>query len=132
MYKPTYLQHAFLTIYSRYTFRKDDLNICYQSLCQKKHQAPHPLSKCSGSNLPPRGRGFIKVLNRRATEFDTRVKNWQGPPGLGPWGGSGGMLPRRILKFYSRMDVFSCILKLQTVTFNNQNKITFLDNLIMI
>ena len=42
MYKPTYLQHAFLTIYSRYTFRKDDLNICYQSLCQKKHQAPHP------------------------------------------------------------------------------------------
>ena len=25
-------------------------------------------------------RGFIKVLNRRATEFDTRAKNWQGPP----------------------------------------------------
>ena len=29
-------------------------------------------------------RGFIKVLNRRATEFDTRAKNWQGPPGLAP------------------------------------------------
>ena len=27
-----------------------------------------------------RNRGFIKVLNRRATEFDTRAKNWQGPP----------------------------------------------------
>ena len=126
MYKPTYLQHAFLTIYSRYTFRKDDLNTCYQSLCQKKHQAPHPLSKCSGSNLPPRGRGFIKVLNRRATEFDTRAKNWQGPEG------SGGVLPRKILNVYSRKDVFSCILKLQTMTFNNQKKITFLDNLIMI
>ena len=45
---------------------------------------------------------------------------------------SGGMLPRKILKFYSRKDVFSCILKLQTMTFNNQKKITFLDNLIMI
>ena len=32
-------------------------------------------------------RGFIKVLNRRATEFDTRAKNWQGPPGLAPQGG---------------------------------------------
>ena len=29
-------------------------------------------------------RGFIKVLNRRATEFDTRAKNWQGPEGLVP------------------------------------------------
>ena len=29
-------------------------------------------------------RGFTKVLNRRATEFDTRAKNWQGPPGLAP------------------------------------------------
>ena len=28
-------------------------------------------------------RGFIKVLNRRATEFDTRAKNWQGPLGHG-------------------------------------------------
>ena len=73
-------------------------------------------------------RGFIKVLNRTATEFDTRAKNWQGPP----LGGSGGMLPRKILKFYSRKDVFSCILKLQTTTFNNQKKITFLDNLILI
>ena len=27
-------------------------------------------------------RGFIKVLNRRATEFNNREKNWQGPPGL--------------------------------------------------
>ena len=27
-------------------------------------------------------RGFIKVFNRRATEFDTRAKNWQGPEGL--------------------------------------------------
>ena len=39
---------------------------------------------------------------------------------------------RAILKFYSRKDVFSYILKLQTMTFNNQKKITFLDNLIMI
>ena len=39
------------------------------------------------------------------------------------------MLPRKILKFYSRRDVFSCILKLQTMTFNIQKKITFLDNL---
>ena len=31
-------------------------------------------------------RGFIKVLNRRATEFDTRAKNWQGPEGLSPQG----------------------------------------------
>ena len=29
-------------------------------------------------------RGFIKVLNMRATEFDTRAKNWQGPKGLVP------------------------------------------------
>ena len=29
-------------------------------------------------------RGFIKVLNGRATEFDTRAKNWQGPEGLPP------------------------------------------------
>ena len=42
------------------------------------------------------------------------------------------MLPRKILKFYGRRGVFSCILKLQTMTFNNQKKITFLDNLIMI
>ena len=27
-------------------------------------------------------RGFIKVLNRRATEFDTRAKNWQGLEGF--------------------------------------------------
>ena len=42
------------------------------------------------------------------------------------------MLPRKILKFYGRRDVFSFILKLQTMTFNSQKKITFLDNLIMI
>ena len=29
-------------------------------------------------------RGFIKVLNRRATEFDTLAKNWQGPEVLVP------------------------------------------------
>ena len=29
-------------------------------------------------------RGSIKVLNRRATEFDTQAKNWQGPEGLVP------------------------------------------------
>ena len=29
-------------------------------------------------------RGFIKVLNRKATEFDTQAKNWQGPEGLAP------------------------------------------------
>ena len=38
-------------------------------------------------------RGFIKVLNRRATEFDTRAKNWQGPEGLPPLGGSGACSP---------------------------------------
>ena len=42
------------------------------------------------------------------------------------------MLAQKILKFYSRRDVFSYILKLQTMTLNNQKKITFLDNLIMI
>jgi len=40
------------------------------------------------------------------------------------------MLPQKMLKFYSHRDVFSYILKLQTMTFNNQKKITFLDNLI--
>ena len=37
------------------------------------------------NHTPPsyaQSRGFIKVLNRRATEFDTRAKNWQGPEGL--------------------------------------------------
>ena len=29
-------------------------------------------------------RGFIKVLNRRAAEFDTRAKNWPGREGLVP------------------------------------------------
>ena len=41
------------------------------------------------------------------------------------------MFPRKILKFYSRRDVFSCILKLQKMTFNNQKKIAFPDDLIM-
>ena len=40
------------------------------------------------------------------------------------------MLPLKILKFYGRRDVYSCILKLQTMTFNNQKKVIFLDNLI--
>ena len=31
-------------------------------------------------------RGFIKVFNRRATKFDTRAKNWQGPWALPPRG----------------------------------------------
>ena len=52
-------------------------------------------------------------------------KNWQGPEGLAPKGGSGGIFPWKILKFYSRRDVFSCILKLQTMTFNNQKKDNF-------
>ena len=38
-------------------------------------------------------RGFIKVLNRRAIEFDTREKNWQGPEGLAPKGGLGAYSP---------------------------------------
>ena len=29
-------------------------------------------------------RGFVKVLNRKATEFDTWAKSWQGPLGLAP------------------------------------------------
>ena len=36
-----------------------------------------------------RYRGFIMVLNRKAIEFDTRAKNWQGPEGLAPKGGLG-------------------------------------------
>ena len=46
--------------------------------------------------------------------------------------GSRGMLPLKILKFCGCRGVFSCILKLRTMTFNNQKKITFLNNLIMI
>ena len=50
--------------------------------------------------------GFIKVLNRRATELDTRAKNWQGPRGLAPWGGPGACPHRKNLKFYNLRDVF--------------------------
>ena len=57
-----------------------------------------------------------RVLNRRATGFDTRAKDWKGP----------------FLKFYHCRDTFSCILKVQTMSFNYQKMITFLDNLIMI
>ena len=45
-------------------------------------------------------------------------------------GRSGDTLPRKMLKFYSRRDVFSCILKLQTMSFIYQKRMTFLDNLI--
>ena len=38
-------------------------------------------------------RGFIKVLNRKAIEFDTRAKNWQGPEGLAPRGVWGHIPP---------------------------------------
>ena len=38
----------------------------------------------SGKHTLYNYRGFIKVLNRGATEFDTRAKNWQGPEGLAP------------------------------------------------
>ena len=64
----------------------------------------------------PISKGFIKVLNRRATGFDTQAKNWKDP----------------FLKFYHYRDKFSCILKVQTISFNYQKMITFLDNLIMI
>ena len=78
---------------------------------------------CTIFTLPLKFRGFIYVLNRRTTVFDIRAKNWQGPDCLAPQlGGSGGMLPQKIVKFYSRRDVFSCILKLQTMTFNNPKK----------
>ena len=40
--------------------------------------------KVTNEWLPLMFRGFIKVFNRRATEFDTRAKNWQGPEGLDP------------------------------------------------
>ena len=53
------------------------------------------------------------VLNRRATEFDTQAKNWQGPPGRG---GSGDMFPRKILKFYSRRDNYSLKLEHKLTT----------------
>ena len=35
---------------------------------------------CSHANECHFIRGFIKVLNRRATEFDTWAKNWHAPP----------------------------------------------------
>ena len=43
-------------------------------------------SNCSIKLLQqkPQSRGFITIFNRRATEFDTRAKNWQGPEGLDP------------------------------------------------
>ena len=64
----------------------------------------------------PISRGFIKVLNRRANGFGTWAKNLKGP----------------FLKFCHCKDKFSCILKVQTTSFNYQKMITFLDNLIMI
>ena len=39
---------------------------------------------CAEKWLEMSYRAFIKVLNRRATEFDTQAKNWQGPEGLAP------------------------------------------------
>ena len=50
------------------------------------------------------------------------------PRGSCPPRGVRGHAPQKILKFYSRRDVFSCSLKLQTTTFNNQKKITLLVN----
>ena len=38
-------------------------------------------------------RGFIKVLNRRATEFDTRAKNYKAPRALPPRGVRGHAPP---------------------------------------
>ena len=73
--------------------------------------------------IPFYNRGFIKVLNRRAgltagqRPFEPCIPS---------------MLPWKILKFYSCRDVFSCILKLQTMSFDFQKKITFVDILIMI
>ena len=73
--------------------------------------------------IPFYNRGFIKILNRRAgltagqRPFEPCIPS---------------MLPRKILKFYSCRDVFSCILKLQTMSFNFQKKKTFVDNLITI
>ena len=64
----------------------------------------------------PIGRGFIKVLNSRATGFDIQAKDWKGP----------------FLKFYHCREKFSCILKVQTMSFKYQNMITLLDNLITI
>lgn len=59
MYKPTYLQHAFLTIYSRHTFRKDDLNTCYQSLCQKNMKCPITWASVQDQKPTTQGIGFI-------------------------------------------------------------------------
>ena len=39
-----------------------------------------------GATSFQRPRGFFKVLNGRATAFDTRAKNCQGPRGRGIWG----------------------------------------------
>ena len=79
-----------------------------------------------------------KVLStRRATGFHTEANNWKGP--CAAVGGGEVVLPRsgdmlcwKILKFYICRDLFSCILKFETISFNCQKKITFLHNLIMI
>ena len=49
-----------------------------------------------------------------------------------PLGGSRGIFPQKIWKFYICKDVVSYILNLQTMPFNYRKKITFLQNLIMI
>ena len=116
-------------------------------LCHQATLLPVSLSAVfvSSSNAPPQQTAghiwttFLSRLQGVHQGFE-QEGNWvwhQGkelarPGGPCSQGGSGGMLPRKILNFYSCRDVFSCILKLQTMTFNNQKKITFLDNLIMI
>ena len=77
--------------------------------------------------------GFIKVVKRRATRFDNLAKKWKGPLGLVPCPRQvRGHVSLEILTFCSCKDVFFCILKLQTLSFNFHEKITFLDNLLVI
>ena len=49
-------------------------------ICLTSNKNLHRAS--GGGGVWAKTRGFIKVLNRRATEFNNREKNWQGPPGL--------------------------------------------------
>ena len=61
MYNPTYLQHAFLTIYSRYIFRKDDPVKPHSILAaEKTSSAPSPKQVV---RIKPTTQGIDLTLN---------------------------------------------------------------------
>ena len=55
-------------------------------------------------------RGFNNNLYRWVGEVLKPGRETGRPGGPSPLGGSGGMSPRKILKFYTLGDAFSCIL----------------------